>query len=114
MSIPFLICLISTIHIRKRTRCTHHEDARHQKLTCTKHARALNDLQNKCVLCIMCYSPVIIKKVTFALRTAQKARPSGSVSNRLPNEQGEHGADCWLRFQFSFFLNCGHSYDVAM
>ena len=97
------MCLISTIHICKRARLTHHEDARHQKLTCSRHARALNDVQNKCVLCTMCYSPVIIMKITFALRAVQKARPAGSVSNRLPNEHGEHGAECWLRFNFPFF-----------
>ena len=52
----------------------------------------------------MCYSPVIITKVTLALRAAQKARQAGSVSNRLPNEHGEHGAECWLRLNISVFL----------
>ena len=52
----------------------------------------------------MCYSPVIITEVTFALRTAQKERPADSVSNRLPKEHGEHGAECWLRLHISYFL----------
>ena len=40
----------------------------------------------------------------FCFAAAQKARPAGSVSYRLQNEHGEHGAECWLRLNISVFL----------
>ena len=98
-------------NIRKRTRRTHHVDARHQKLTCTRHARDLNDVQK-----LMCMVHHVLfscnyYEVTFDLRTVQKAKPAGSVCNRLPNEHGEHGAECWLRLHISYvFQIFGYSY----
>ena len=86
----------------------------HVLFSCTKVTSALRaKMRNERMPCAcMCFTHGHFNQIEQ--RSAQKARPAGSVSNGLPNEHGEHGAQSWLRLHISFFLNCGHSYDVAM